>query len=210
VHEAGVDDQRTQREALRKSLRERRAALSSSEVRAASEAICATLGGLGALKRARVVALYAAVRGEIETAALHDLLRARGVRLAYPRIEADEPPRLGFHPIDEVSALQADRFEVAAPPAESPRLIPSALDVVIVPGVAFAPNGHRLGYGRGYYDAALAGCPRALRIGLCHEFQLVDGLPPHAGDQPVDLIVTPAALRPTGARPLYAPEEVLS
>jgi len=60
-----------------------------------------------------------------------------------------------------------------------------------------------------HYERALAGAPRALRIGLCHDFQLVDHLPPRVGDEPVDLVQTPRERVLTGARAL-APEEVLS
>jgi len=67
------------------------------------------------------------------------------------------------------------------------------------------------GDGRGDVTGSveLAAAPRALRIGLCHEFQLVDRLPPRPGDEAVDLVLTPRERVLTGARPLPL-QEVLS
>jgi 5-formyltetrahydrofolate cyclo-ligase len=209
-HEAIVDEQRAQREKLRIRLRTERAALPAPLVRSASQEVSHLLAGLPSLARARHVALYAAVNGEIETSELHEWLGARAICVAYPRIEGGEAPLLGFHVVAHLSALTIDQLGIGAPPPDAPRVDAAQLDVILVPGVAFAADGHRLGYGRGYYDAALAAAPGALRIGLCHAFQVVDRLPPRNGDEPVDLIVTPAALRPTGARARFAPEEVLT
>ena len=92
--------------------------------------------------------------------------------------------------------------QLQEPPAGSPRVAPERIDVMLVPGVAYDGEGHRLGQGRGYYDRFLAQAPRALRLGLCHDFQLVAAVPHRAGDEPVDYIVTPEGARKTGARAL--------
>ena len=55
------------------------------------------------------------------------------------------------------------------------------IDLVIVPGMAFTRDGRRLGRGRGYYDRLFPRLTSAYRLGLCHEWQLVDDIPtePH-------------------------------
>jgi 5-formyltetrahydrofolate cyclo-ligase len=201
VHEAGDENQT--RAALRARLRQAREALPEAELRRASTAACGHVAALGAIARARRVALYAATRGELDPAPLAGALAGR---VCYPRVVASNPPTLAFHAVDGPAALAPDRFGIPAPPPTTPTVALDALDVVIVPGIAFAPDGQRLGYGRGYYDAALAACPAALRIGLCHTFQIVDRIPARAGDEPVDLLVTPDGARRTGARPTH--EEV--
>jgi len=209
VHEAVGEDERTQRQALRIRLRDERAALSNDAVRAASAAVCAALVALPAFARTERVALYAATRGEIDPAALRPALDGRGAAACYPRPLADEPPVLGFYQVGPAEELAPGRFAILEPPAGAAAVDPATLDLVLVPGVAFARDGHRLGFGRGYYDHALARAPRALRIGLAHDFQVLDHLPPRVGDEPVDLIVTPRERILTRARP-FAPEEVLS
>ncbi len=69
--------------------------------------------------------------------------------------------------------------------------------LIFVPGLAFSPDGHRLGYGHGYYDRFLREHPEAIKIGIGFPFQLLDELPvePHdirmdalvMGDQRIDL-----------------------
>jgi len=89
-----------------------------------------------------------------------------------------------------VTKVKGDRARVDVP----------APDTIVVPGVAFDRRGHRLGYGRGYYDRALSARPEALRIGFCHSFQLVEKLDERPHDEPVDFIVTPDGAQATHAR----------
>ena len=168
---------------LRKSLRQRRAALTADEVRVASERCCAHAAALVH----GVVALYAPVRGEIDPGHLH-------VQDAvWPRID-------GEHIRFCQGPLQPGRYDIPEPTGAERQP-----DVILVPGVAFDRRGHRLGYGRGYYDRALAARPQARRIGLCHSFQLVEALPEEAHDEPVDYIVTPDGVQATNARPKETP-----
>lgn len=208
MHEAVAEDDRLQREQLRRTLRERRAALADGLVRAISAEVCAAVAALPAFTRARRVALYAPVRGEVDPTALRHQLHDRGADVAYPRVVSTVPPLLAFGRVAPGEALAAGRFGIPEPRAAG-TADPTALDLIFVPGIAFARDGHRLGFGHGYYDRALADAPQALRIGLCHDFQLVDHLPPRPGDEPVDIVLTPRERVITRARPL-AFEEVPS
>ena len=177
-------------------------------MRAMSADVCAAVAALPGFARARRVALYAPVRGEIDPSQLRDLLHERGAEVAYPRVVSTVPPLLAFCSVAPGEPLAPGRFGIPEPRAAG-GIADDALDLIFVPGVAFSRNGHRLGFGHGYYDRALAAAPRALRIGLCHEFQLVDHWPPRIGDEPVDFVLTPVERVVTRARPL-APEEVPS
>jgi 5-formyltetrahydrofolate cyclo-ligase len=65
------------------------------------------------------------------------------------------------------------------------------LDLVVVPGVAFDPQGNRLGWGAGYYDRLLAQVRAdAPIVALAFECQIVPAIPPESHDVPVDVIVT--------------------
>ena len=208
MHEAVSEVDRTKREALRRTLREKRAALAEGIVRAMSADVCAAVAALPAFVRARKVALYSPVRGEIDPSQLRQLLHDRGAEVAYPRVVSTVPPLLAFCAVAPGETLGSGRFEIPEPRAAA-AIAAEDLDVILVPGVAFSRAGARLGFGHGYYDRALSAAPRALRIGLCHDFQLIDDLPPRIGDEPVDLVLTPRERALTGARAL-APEEVLS
>lgn len=61
----------------------------------------------------------------------------------------------------------------------------------MVPGVAFDGNGHRLGYGRGFYDRFLPGLPPSVFLcGVAYEFQIVDAVFPEEQDIPMHWIVS--------------------
>jgi 5-formyltetrahydrofolate cyclo-ligase len=78
---------------------------------------------------------------------------------------------------------------VVVVPEDSPD--PSAVDLVIVPGVAFTPDGHRLGQGGGWYDRFLAGVrPGTPTVGVCFDVQVVPSLPVEPHDVHVDRVVS--------------------
>jgi 5-formyltetrahydrofolate cyclo-ligase len=203
------DDDHKQRVSLRQSLRARRAALSLAEVHAASAEVCAALASLPVLTRARAVALYAATKGEIDLQRLRTILQSRQIRLAFPRVISNQPPEQAFHEVFADEVLPPGKFSIPAPLPTAPLIDPQLLDVIVVPAIALSRDGHRLGWGMGHYDSALRKFPRALRIGVVHDFQLIAPFATHAGDVPVDLIQTPRERIVTRAR-AFAPEEVLS
>jgi 5-formyltetrahydrofolate cyclo-ligase len=67
------------------------------------------------------------------------------------------------------------------------------VDLVLVPALAVAPSGHRLGYGAGFYDSLLPDvCPPAKALAVAYDFQLLVEVPTLPHDVPCDFIVTDA------------------
>jgi 5-formyltetrahydrofolate cyclo-ligase len=189
--------------ALRREMGARRAALPESERQARSEAASARLLALPELAAAAglTVAGYVAVKGELDPGPALKTLTARGATLALPRI-GSESPLLRFARAD-AGPLVVGRFLLPEPSASAPEVALDALDVVIVPGMAFDGQGHRLGFGGGYYDGAFGNgvsgdrARGAVLIGFGYDFQVVDRCPASVLDVPVDLVVTDArVLRP--------------
>ncbi len=116
---------------------------------------------------------------------------AAGVRLVLPVWRADgglEAREVGNLERDLVAdGVRADLFQ---PAAGCPLLAPDELDLILVPGRAFAPTGTRLGRGRGCYDRFLASlaCQKAA---LAYDCQMREEVPREAHDCGLDLIVTP-------------------
>ena len=75
-------------------------------------------------------------------------------------------------------------------PIEAMKIPWKKIDLVLVPGIVFDKNGHRIGYGLGFYDKFLKKVPKAIKIGLAFDFQIVDKVPREEHDVPVDLVVT--------------------
>jgi 5-formyltetrahydrofolate cyclo-ligase len=179
---------------------ERRERLSSPERARLSAAATARLIDLPELAPARAagktVSGYVALdgKGELDPALALVECRARGACVVLPRVSA-QVPRLRFHRSDDATPPPgpAGRFGLIEPDASAPEVAVEAIDIVILPGLAFDRAGNRLGYGGGYYDE-VAGRLRAgghgLLVGLGYDFQLVDRCPAGAGDVTVDCVVT--------------------
>lgn len=94
----------------------------------------------------------------------------------------------------ETAALAANCEAFIIPPTlrdEAQLELPFAPDLVLVPGLAFTREGHRLGRGGGFYDRLLAGrAAAAFKLGICFNFQLRDTLPTEPHDAKVDAVIT--------------------
>ena len=143
---------------------------------------------LPSLEAAHVVGLFAATGDEPATAHLHALLASRGLTLAYPRVMVDA---LVFAAVADLSELRPGYRGIAEPPPDAAPVPLDQIDLLLVPGLGFAPDGARLGQGGGHYDRLLAKPGlRALTVGLCFAVQLVPNLPREPHDRPVDRVVT--------------------
>jgi len=193
-----------QKRALRRETGRARADLLEPVRRARSEQACARLLGLPELGdlHGRTVAGYVALagKGELDPAPALEAMAARGARVAYPRVAGTDRP-LTFHPA-ATGALVPGRFGLLEPPADAPAVPAASLDLVVVPGVVFDPDGGRVGFGGGFYDrtfagAALAGARRPPLVGLCFDLQIVARCPAAPTDVRVDAVVTESrVLRP--------------
>jgi len=186
-----------EKKALRRAVRAQRGALSVDQVQAASRRLAEALAGLDELRVARTVAGYSALPGEIDPAPALADARRRGQRVVLPRIANDAHPRLRFHEVADGAALQPGPLGIAEPAPQAPEVAAASVDVFLVPGIAFDGDGRRVGQGGGYYDELVAhvrgaqGGPRSMFVGVGHDFQLTAAVPAGAGDQAVDVVVTP-------------------
>lgn len=183
---------------LRVALSARRRAVPLDVAEAAGRMVCAQLLTAPELEAVGCVALYAALRDELPTRACFEGLRRLGTRCAFPRVQGER--RLVFHLVDAWEQLRPGSHGVPEPPEAAPRLRPGPGDLVLVPGVAFDAQGHRLGRGLGCYDAAFppgaAGPP--LLFGVAYEFQLVARVPHGSRDRRMDAIVSERTIRRIG------------
>lgn len=185
-----------QKRALRRAMRARREQLPPDLAMQASLAALAKLQKTPEWQRASQIALFASFAGEIPTQPIFRAAREAGKRVSLPRMESSPEARspLAFVEVERWEDLRAGRWGVPEP---APELAPRTLDaatLVLVPGLAFDRQGHRLGMGKGYYDRALATLALPVRFGFAFEFQLVDAVPYGPTDQAVVAIVTEVAV----------------
>lgn len=181
------------KQALRRVLRDRRAAVATEERARAAERACECLVVSPFWLESRTILAYLAMPEELETRPILHAALAQGKQLCLPRCRKGA---LCFDAVP-VSDLEGD-FEpgpfrhLLEPARHLAPIAPAAIDLIVVPAVAFDFRGNRLGMGAGMYDRFLPGCPHARAIGLGYAFQVVDALPFEPHDRPVEGIVTDA------------------
>lgn len=168
---------------------DRRRALSHDQWLASSRMAQRQLIALEEFLRAGCIALYAPAHKETDTVEILEAAFAAGKRVLYPAVCGE---RMVFRQVEALQHLAEGSFGILEPCPTGVDLHADEPDLIVVPGVAFDHCGHRIGYGKGYYDRFLRHPGRkAHLVGLCHDFQLVDGtIPAEEHDMRMELIVT--------------------
>ena len=150
------------------------------------------------LSLAETVVLYAGALYEMPTDTLVATLRARGVRLLFPRVEG---PALRLFVANDLEELTPGYRGIREPASDGRAIPPGEVDLFVVPGVLFDRAGRRLGRGGGHYDRLLGRAREdAVRAGLCYARRVVRELPAAPWDVPVHVVVTETeVIRPTRA-----------
>ena len=184
---------------LRRRLQARRRALPNGWINTHSHQVARQLWRLPALARARRIACYLPVNGEVDCRFIIEGAWHRGRQVMLPVLRGR---RLQFAPWRPAMATRTNRFGIAEPAGPRRDEVDGRkLDVVIVPLVAFDAQGNRLGMGGGYYDRSFAFTLDRQRwrkprlIGIAWQFQQVDTLAARAWDVPLDAVITESSTR---------------
>jgi len=158
---------------------------------AMSRAVAGYIAGMPEIVKARMIHLYLSIPGqpEVSTSALVDALASMKKKLSVPVIREGELVSAAFQ---KGEAVLPARFGQPEPVTFSP-VDESQLDVVLMPLLAFDSRGHRIGYGKGFYDRFLHRLSqkgiRPLRIGVAFLIQMVDEVPVDILDEHLDGVV---------------------
>lgn len=171
------------KQALRHRCLQMRTNLSPVELATASASVCARIQELEQYQRAKHIAIYHAVNGEIDLGGLQD----KGCY--FPVMNTDQT--LSFLPVKPDTVFHKNRFGIAEPDVSRElAVMPEQLDIIFLPLVAFDEHGTRLGMGGGYYDRTLAHHRAPLLIGVAHEFQRQAFIKREAWDVPLAAVIT--------------------
>ncbi len=112
-----------------------------------------------------------------------------GVAWYFPLVH--EGRMMTFHRAQCAHELVSGAFGIREPAAQAPVIAPQELDMVVLPGAAFTPDGARLGYGGGFYDTLMRKLnPQARKVGVCYPCQILPQLPVEPHDCPVDALLS--------------------
>ncbi|MGZ5934738.1 MAG: 5-formyltetrahydrofolate cyclo-ligase [Rhizomicrobium sp.] len=143
------------------------------------------------LPKGAIVAGYHPIRDEADPRALMSALSALGHPLALPCVVAARSA-LVFRKWKMGDPMAPNTYGIAEPLASAPEVMPGA---VLVPLLAFDAEGHRLGYGGGYYDRTFDRLPGMRLIGVAYAGQEVATVPREEHDHPLDMVVTENGIR---------------
>ncbi|MEO1198124.1 MAG: 5-formyltetrahydrofolate cyclo-ligase [Pseudomonadota bacterium] len=177
--------------ALRREVLARRSVLPEPDKIEAALKLRDLAGGI-AVSPGQVVSGFWPIRGEIDLRPLMARLRKMGATIVLPTMVGDD---LVFRVLDPSGELVDRGFGTMGPPDTAEARDP---DILLVPLAAFDTRGHRIGYGRGFYDRALARL-RLLKpiraIGIAFSVQEVAHVPNEAHDAPLDAMLTETGYR---------------
>ena len=171
---------------LRAEALERRDRLDAAERRALTAAICARVLALLSdnVQSGDIVSGYWPMRSEFDPRPVLQALHDRDIRLALPVVAGG---RLFFRRWQPGDALVPGGFGTRVPDAAQPEFVPT---VMLVPLAAFDRRGYRIGYGKGYYDGAIASCRPRLAIGVGFAAQEVAAVPAETHDERLAFVAT--------------------
>ena len=170
---------------LRQQIRQRKRAMTEAEIDAASQRLGELLAEAPLYRQAKTLYGYLPYNQEVRTVPMLQRALAEGKRVAVPKCYGDE---MRFIYLEDLSQVEKGYCGIPEPIADEPVADdPTAL--VLMPGLAFDPQGRRIGYGGGFYDKFLAAEPNHPTLALCYAFQMVDEIPTEEFDVPVDCVL---------------------
>lgn len=170
---------------LRKQIRELKKAMTEEQICRSSEKLGELFAAMEVYKNAKTIYGYLPYNQEVRTVPILERALAEGKKVAVPKVYGDE---MRFIYITDMSGLEKSEMGIPEPVADEPVADdPHAL--VLMPGVAFDKDGHRIGYGGGFYDKFLAREPEHPTVALCYDFQVLPHLETEEFDIPVDRVL---------------------
>ncbi len=170
---------------LRRSIRERKRAMTEEEIVSRSQALARLFYASEAYQNAKTIYGYLPYNQEVRTVPILEHALKDGKQVAVPKVYGDE---MKFLYVTDLTQVEKGYAGIPEPIADEP-VAQDKTALVLMPGLAFDPQGHRIGYGGGFYDKFLAAEPAHPTLALCYEFQMLPELETEEHDVPVDFVI---------------------
>jgi 5-formyltetrahydrofolate cyclo-ligase len=158
-----------------------------------SQRLCQNLKSQVSFQKARSILFFASLTDEPDLWPLIGEALARKKLVALPCFDFDnqiyQPRRI----TDVHVEILSGKFGIREPINTCVAVPLDDLDAVLVPGVAFGVDGHRLGRGKGFYDRLLENF-KGTKIGIAFDEQIVDSIPAEENDVRMDFVITPTRI----------------
>ena len=170
---------------LRRAIRERKRAMTEEEIVSRSEKLMELFLASEAYKNANTIYGYLPYNQEVRTVPMLEQALKDGKKVAVPKCYGDQ---MEFIYLEDLTKVEKGYANIPEPIADEP-IARDATALVLMPGLAFDPQGHRIGYGGGFYDKYLSAEPGHPTLALCYEFQMLPHLETEEHDIPVDTVI---------------------
>ena len=174
------------KKALRDYIRHKKRQMTPQQIEMAGDRLAEAFIKTHAYQQAETIYGYMPYNQEVRTIPILEHALRHGKRVAVPKVYGDE---MRFIYVTDLKVMEKSSCGIPEPIADNPVADdPTAL--VLMPGLAFDLQGHRIGYGGGFYDKFFAKEPLHPKIALCYDFQLFPALDTDAYDIPVDQVIS--------------------
>lgn len=135
-------------------------------------------------KNSSSILLFYGTEQETDTSDLIDYSLKHGKKVFLPSAE-----QLMITEVKKRDILIEKRHGIKEPSIAA-KILPTQIDLAIIPAMAFDRSGHRIGHGKGWYDRLLPQIRTKHKVGICFQEQLLDKIPDEVHDIGVDLVIT--------------------
>jgi len=171
--------------ALRREIREKKKAMSLSEIEERSACLGELFAQTDAYRQAKTLYGYMPYNQEVRTIPILERAIRDGKKVAVPKVYGDT---MKFIYLDDLTQVANSDMGIPEPIADEPEANDKTA-LVLMPGLAFDEAGHRIGYGGGFYDKFLTAEPDHPTVALCYDFQMYAHLDTEEFDIPVNMVI---------------------
>ena len=171
---------------IRAYIREKKRAMTERQIVSASARLGEQFRACELYKNAKTIYGYLPYNQEVRTVPMLEQAIRDGKAVAVPKCYGEEMRFLYIN--DFVNEVAPGYANIPEPIADEP-VADDKTALVLMPGLAFDPHGHRIGYGGGFYDRFLSAEPDHPTLALCYGFQMVEHLQTEEFDIPVDKVL---------------------
>lgn len=149
-------------------------------------------------KNATIILAYASIKEEAKTTDIIEKAWSMNKQVFFPKCRKNEDGIMDFALCKNFSDLEEGQFKIQEPKSHCPivdnRIFNHGQCLILVPALAFDETGHRLGYGKGFYDRFLTKIPLAIRIGITFDTLIFPSVPTNSWDIAVNYLASQKGL----------------
>ncbi len=170
---------------IRDNIKKIRKELNPAKKESLDKTIIAKINSNSRVQNAETILIYMSHKNEVDIINfISENINKKN--LVLPKVNKNN---LDLYLIESLEDLEEGAYGIMEPKTSCKSIKPEDIDLAFIPGIAFDKNGHRIGYGKGYYDK-LSKDLKCQKIGLAYDFQIVDEIPFESHDVPVDFIIS--------------------